>query len=354
MPRDLVHAYRILHDARDDHNENTQDLHPTLAWRAALAVEHLWARHGPRCITVESAVRTRAEQIYLWEGYQAKLRGEAWAQHFNLAANPYRIVGETPVGIVRGSYHMQQDDGHGHAIDFTRPGNKIPWSTAHAAFDKFGLWHGVRGEPWHVQAVLSSGWVKGPTPPTTTTQGDEDMAQIYALFNGWIPTVCYLDYAGGFRSVSVATVFEGVKDSAGQTVIPPWNTTHKVTPCSEGQLASLRASARETNVLFDEGAKDAPVTAKFWDVCPYTPRPVVRETGGGATRTQVEQIVDAAHTMTKSLVSTEANKTRSKVNSETEEVKAAIAAVAAGGGDCITNEEMAGILRSLADDILAE
>lgn len=151
-------AYAFLRQARDDGNENTDALHPTLAWRLYLALLELWTNYGFRSVTIESAARTELEQRRLYAAYKA-------GTFPNLVANPDREISNTPIGKMRGSWHMVQRDGFAHAVDLTRPGHRLTWPMMHKALDSVGLWHGVPTEPWHAQAMLSSGWVPGPTPP---------------------------------------------------------------------------------------------------------------------------------------------------------------------------------------------
>lgn len=97
-------------------------LHPVLA--ARLTAVYL----DPRCeglVRGVSGSRSKAEQIVLWNGYQAKLewaREHPWLpswmnpyRGFNTAANPYILVGASPgtslydlVGLREGSWHMEQ------------------------------------------------------------------------------------------------------------------------------------------------------------------------------------------------------------------------------------------------------
>lgn len=280
QPVTMREAYALLRQARDDGNENTDSLDPVLAWRAAMAITILWNKYGDRTITIESAGRTLSEQVRLWNGYRSGESG------FNTAANPYRILGNTPVGLIKGSWHMIQANGKSYAIDFTRPRSRITWAQVHKVFDEVGLWHGIPDEDWHAQAVLSDGWIKGPLPPTLTspqppsiksTPGRKEKNMIYVIFTGFVPH-CWIDVHGSLRYVAASTVFDGVK-SGDRVLSPPWKDSHAVQACTVGQLASLRNTARLLGVLEDKGAKTATFRGKpvgalipkdFWDRCPYT------------------------------------------------------------------------------------
>lgn len=97
-------------------------LHPVLDARMQAVYR------DPRCEGIlyqVSGPRTFEEQVYLWNGYQAKLewqRTHRWLpswmnpyRHFNTAANPYALVDASPgtslydlVGLREGSWHMEQ------------------------------------------------------------------------------------------------------------------------------------------------------------------------------------------------------------------------------------------------------
>jgi hypothetical protein len=134
-------------------------VHPTLELRIrGLLSEPALKRYG-----TYPAVRSYSKQKALYDKYKAG-RG-------NLAADPDRILRTTKDFLYewkpRGSWHMRQADGWGHAVDLKRP-----WNVSQAAANnaikpylkKWGLRQTVSSEWWHVQALTSSGWVEGPTP----------------------------------------------------------------------------------------------------------------------------------------------------------------------------------------------
>lgn len=143
---------------------NVADLEPTLALR----IEAMLADRRMKGYKVVSGVRTKAHQIRLWEGWLAGKAG------YNLAANPYRTISNTFDGLViKGSYHMQQSDGYGHAVDLRKP---ITHSVAKAAelIGRVGRDYGLvqvalhaggkhNNEWWHLQARNSQRWFDGPT-----------------------------------------------------------------------------------------------------------------------------------------------------------------------------------------------
>lgn len=151
---------------------NVADLDLTLAYRieAMLADPRM---HGYRVV---SGVRTEAQQRYLYDGWRAGKRG------FNLAADPDRVLATAFDGlVVRGSYHMQQSDGFGHAVDLRRPWNHSKDKAA-ALIGMVGAEYGLRqvalhaggirnNEWWHLQARNRYEWFPGPF----ASEGDEQM-----------------------------------------------------------------------------------------------------------------------------------------------------------------------------------
>lgn len=147
-------AREYLEQFRDDGDENVADLDPTLAWRLAKAFEASPLLR--KKLRIESAVRTEAEQRYLYDGYKAGRPG------FNLAADPDRIIAEHAGDVWKGSYHMTQGEAAwGHAVDVTRKG-RVAWSTIHKLLTPWGLKRTVAGEPWHYQAGTVAGDFDGP------------------------------------------------------------------------------------------------------------------------------------------------------------------------------------------------
>jgi len=143
-------------------DSNLRGVHPVLAHRIRLLLaEPKLSKYG-----TYPAVRDRAKQERLYAAYKAG-RG-------NLAANPNRTLRTgssfpydwTP----KGSWHMVQGDGYGHAVDLKRPWNRTraqARAEVHPFLDRYGLRATVRSEWWHVQALTSQGWVDGPMPDGT-------------------------------------------------------------------------------------------------------------------------------------------------------------------------------------------
>lgn len=118
-------------------------LHPKMLTR----LEHFFAdgRIAGK-VAVVSGVRSYADQARLYKKYRAG-RG-------NLAANPDRRFGPRGLdgqGIWRGSWHQQQADGFGHAVDFRIIGRGITTDDVNRIAVSFGLVPTVKGEWWHHQ-----------------------------------------------------------------------------------------------------------------------------------------------------------------------------------------------------------
>ena len=141
---------------------NLRGVHPILEFRIrGLLSEPALKRYG-----TYPAVRRYSKQKALYDKYKAG-RG-------NLAANPDRVLRTSRkfpyAWKPRGSWHMEQADGYGHAVDLKRP-----WGVSRSQADravkpylaKWGLKQTVRSEWWHVQALTSSGWVDGPLPESS-------------------------------------------------------------------------------------------------------------------------------------------------------------------------------------------
>ena len=143
-------------------DHNLRGVHPTLEFRVrGLLSEPALKRYG-----TYPAVRLYSKQKALYDKYKAG-RG-------NLAANPDRIL-RTGANFPyawkpRGSWHMEQADGYGHAVDLRRPAG-VTRAMADKAVKpylaKWGLKQTVRSEWWHVQALTSSGWIDGPLPESS-------------------------------------------------------------------------------------------------------------------------------------------------------------------------------------------
>lgn len=140
-------------------DSNLRGVHPVLAYR----VEQLLAEPSLSRYSIYPAVRTRAKQEALYAKWKAG-RG-------NLAANPNRTLRTGPEWpydwTPKGSWHMVQGDGYGHAVDLKRPWNRSraqARADVHPFLARYGLKATVASEFWHVQALTSRGWVPGPTP----------------------------------------------------------------------------------------------------------------------------------------------------------------------------------------------
>lgn len=163
---------------------NVEDLHPTLAYRVALL---LGDRRLKGQFSVGSGVRSYAEQKYLYDGYKAGRAG------FNLAANPDRLIGTWDGVTFRGSYHLEQSNGFGYAVDLHKPW----WMTktrarqiVHPVGREVGLAFDVPGEWWHAQHFKSGVTVNGPLPPASQpSSGGQAMLIQYGFYSylneGW-------------------------------------------------------------------------------------------------------------------------------------------------------------------------
>ena len=108
-------------------------------------------------VSVSSGCRSYAKQMYFYKKY---LSGKG-----NLAANPDRRHGPKAlngVGIWRGSWHMEQDDGFCYAVDFHRLNNDLATWEINAIAKEYGLHPTVDGEWWHHQPRMSTDWFDAP------------------------------------------------------------------------------------------------------------------------------------------------------------------------------------------------
>jgi hypothetical protein len=123
-------------------------LHPKMLTR----LEHFFADGRiAGNVAVVSGVRSYADQKRLYRKYKAGTG--------NLAANPDRRFGPPALdgkGIWRGSWHMQQGDGYGHAVDFRIVGKGITTQEVNRIATSFGLRPTVKSEWWHHQWRSSS------------------------------------------------------------------------------------------------------------------------------------------------------------------------------------------------------
>jgi hypothetical protein len=154
---------------------NVRDLHPIMGLRlAALFIDLENAGlTGPFGFQISSAVRTRAEQIYLYNTICLQ-QGRC-----DMVANPYipRSSGPDQEGVLRyGSNHMAQTQDRrwgvdvGYAVDIRN--NHGSWAQFHARLPQYGLDWPLKSspyEPWHVEAfpdrsIHDVGWLPGPWP----------------------------------------------------------------------------------------------------------------------------------------------------------------------------------------------
>ena len=146
---------------------------------------------------VVSGVRSRELQQSLYSGWRKRLAGVPGYGHYNLAANPDRLLGTGFDGlVVTGSFHMPQSDGYGHAIDLRKPfGHSVAnaWSYARIGRE-YGLFQVVSSEWWHLQARNLSHWFPAPKlelPSLFVPEGEEEMQLINdsakkRMFAGWV------------------------------------------------------------------------------------------------------------------------------------------------------------------------
>ena len=135
-------------------------LHPTFKARLSALLNTEPTVQGRAKIV--SGVRSFADQLYFWNGYQNKLKGKAGYGHFNLAANPHRKFGG---GSFQGSWHMQQPfDNYGHAVDIRLSGG-LTWAKFVPIAKEYGVCQTVfrpQYEPWHYQWRNSNGIFQAP------------------------------------------------------------------------------------------------------------------------------------------------------------------------------------------------
>ena len=125
-------------------------LHPILKHRLTALFRHPEIQGR---MVICSGVRSYADQKRLYDGYKAGKKG------FNLAANP---DWKRPDGFFYGSFHQQQPDGYGYAVDFRITNKKLTTHRANELAKAYGLCATVRGEWWHHQPRDATDWF--PTP----------------------------------------------------------------------------------------------------------------------------------------------------------------------------------------------
>jgi hypothetical protein len=99
-------------------------------------------------VSIVSGCRSYAQQKYFYDKYKSG-RG-------NLAANPDRRFGKN--NFWRGSWHMQQEDGHCYAVDFRIVGKGISTWEVNNIAKSYGMHPTVASEWWHHQPRNGSGW----------------------------------------------------------------------------------------------------------------------------------------------------------------------------------------------------
>lgn len=152
---------------------NVDDLHPVLFLR----VEAMLADPRMAGYRVVSGVRTYEMQKSLFSGWRKRLARVPGFQHYNRAANPDLAGAATFDGLAfRGSYHMIQDDGYGHAVDLRGPATHTrakKWRLVGEVGDDYGLRQTVAGEWWHLQARDKTHWFDAPRIASST--GEDSM-----------------------------------------------------------------------------------------------------------------------------------------------------------------------------------
>lgn len=139
----------------------TDLLHPTFKARL-----HAFLNEDSRIsgrVSIVSGVRSYADQKRLYDGWVARKPG------FNLAANPDRKFAPG----WQGSYHMQQSDGYGHAVDLRIVGRGLTTGDVARIAKDYGIKQTVLNpfEWWHFQWRNSSGIFPAPAmegKPTET------------------------------------------------------------------------------------------------------------------------------------------------------------------------------------------
>jgi len=137
----------------------TDLLHPQMVSR----LEHFFqdGRIKNR-VKVVSACRSLADQQRLYDKYRAGTG--------NLAANPERTL----PGGWKGSWHMQQDDGWCHAVDFRIVDNDITTREVNQIATAYGMQPTVRSEWWHHQWRNHEGIFEAPALEYTRSEQVND------------------------------------------------------------------------------------------------------------------------------------------------------------------------------------
>jgi hypothetical protein len=116
-------------------------------------------------VKVCSGVRSYADQTRLYKKYK---NGTG-----NLAANPDRRFGQKALdgkGIWRGSWHMEQLDGWGYAVDFRLVSKVRTKAEVNRIATEYGIRPTVASEWWHHQPRKSTDWFPAPALSGTATK----------------------------------------------------------------------------------------------------------------------------------------------------------------------------------------
>jgi hypothetical protein len=115
------------------------------------------SRIGNR-VRVSSGCRSFAKQTYFYDLYKAG-RG-------NLAANPNRRFGPkglNGVGIWRGSWHMEQNDGFCYAVDLHQMSKSLSKPDINKIASSYGIVPTIKArEWWHHQPRAGADWFDAP------------------------------------------------------------------------------------------------------------------------------------------------------------------------------------------------
>ena len=178
-------------------------LHPKMLTR----LEHFFAdgRISGK-VAVVSGVRSYADQARLYKKYRAGTG--------NLAANPDRRFGPAALdgkGIWRGSWHQQQADGYGHAVDFRIVGKGITTQEVNRIATTFGLRPTVASEWWHHQWRSASA---DEFPAPALTHAPSEIAEPAAI--DWAAIIAAVELQK--RQVSQVPLRRGARGDAVKTL----------------------------------------------------------------------------------------------------------------------------------------
>ena len=153
-------------------------------------------------VSVCSGVRPYAEQKRLYDGYRAGTKG------FNLAANPDWA---RPGGFFHGSFHQEQKDGFGYAVDFRNLSPKVITNDEiNDIAEEYGIKATIKNkEWWHHQPRNERGWFK-PTAFKETKADTKKPPQI-----DWAAIIKAIEDQG--KEVSVFPLRRGAKGASVKT-----------------------------------------------------------------------------------------------------------------------------------------